>query len=167
MTCLHHISFSATADGAVFHWEVSRKTKWWSQQEPLSKLGGWRRSRRYWISNWEDQEAVYFNSGIKKGSTGMAGKRTRKANALSFEIHMMSWFKSHFLIPQIPQNSNWVNKKGKTIFDLPKAPPVPTFFKIWCFYCITVGRRESSFFKGQHLQCVMVERKNKEKGKVW
>lgn len=55
---LRSISLSASADGAVFHWgDVSRNTRWWSEQEPLAKARASRRSRRYWNSGWEEEKS--------------------------------------------------------------------------------------------------------------
>lgn len=145
---------------------MSRNIKWWSPEDPLAKLGGLKilRSRRFWAASEKrkNQDVVFFNYGVKKASTRLAGKRTRKANALSFEIQMMNLFKFHFF-RKIPQNSDWLNgeRKEKTIFDLPKVPSVSPFFNVWLFYCITVERRDSFFFKVQHLQCVVVEREKK------
>lgn len=65
-------------------------------------------------------------------------KRTGKANMFSFETQMMNWFKSHFLT-KILQRRGWLNggeQGDNSIFDLPKRPPVFSFF-------IAVERRGS------------------------
>ena len=56
---------------------------------------------------------MYFNSGVKKGSPGMAGKRTIQANTSSFEIIPPKYSELHINLPEIRMHS-----KGKYFLKL-------------------------------------------------